>query len=187
MLGRGMRSVFNEIRNILIFKIRYRWIRVGKGAHCQWTTRFWSPRRHIVLGDDVGIGHGCLFQADTEIGNKVMIACNVAFLNSDDHRYDAVGTAMWDSGRGDKFKIIVEDDVWIGHGAILLSPMRVGRGAIVAAGSVVVKEVPRYAIVGGNPAKVIKMRFTSEQIEEHERVLYPIAAKSPAMTNHSIE
>ena len=119
----------------------------------------------------MGIGDRCLFLADTEIGNKVLIACNVAFLNSDDHRYDVVGKAMWDSGRGDKYKVIIEDDVWIGHGAILLTPVRVGRGAIVAAGSVVTKDVPRYAIVGGNPAKVIRMRFTPEQIEEHERLV----------------
>lgn len=100
-----------------------------------------------------------------------MIACNVAFLNSDDHNYQVVGKAMWNSGRGDKHRIQVEDDVWIGHGAILLAPCRVGRGAIVAAGSVVTRDVPPYAIVGGNPAKTIKMRFTPEQILEHERLL----------------
>ena len=156
----------------MLFRIRYPWIRIGRNVHCQASTRFWSPHRHIVLGDYVGIGHGCIFLADTEIGNQVMIACNVAFLNSDDHRYDVVGKAMWDSGRGDNFKILVEDDVWIGHGAIILSPAQIGRGAIVAAGSVVVKDVPRYAILGGNPARVIKMRFTPEQIEEHECSLY---------------
>lgn len=173
MLKTQIKSILNGIRNWLIFGVRYPWIKKGKGAHCQWSTRFWSPHRHISLGDFVGIGHGCLFQADTEIGNKVMIACNVAFLTSDDHRFDQVGKAMWDSGRGDKFKIIIEDDVWIGHGVILLSPVRVGRGAIVAAGSLVVKDVLPYAIVGGNPARVIKMRFTPEQIKKHEQTLYP--------------
>jgi len=172
MLSQAIKTLLNEIRTFLMFKVRYRWIRTGKHIHCQWSTVLWSPHRHIVLGDYVGIGSRCLFQADTEIGNKVMIACHVAFLNSDDHRYNLVGKAMWDSGRGDKYKIVVEDDVWIGHGAILLSPVRIGRGAIVAAGSVVVKDVPPYTIVGGNPAKPIKMRFTPEQIEEHDRILY---------------
>lgn len=171
MTGQRIKSVLNEIRNILIFRIRYPWVRRGFGVHCQWSTRFWSPHRHILLGDHVGIGRGCLFQADTEIGNKVLIACNVTFLNSDDHQFDQVGKTIWDSGRGDKFKITLEDDVWIGHGVILLSPVRVGRGAIVAAGGVVVKDVPPYAIVGGNPAKLIKMRFTPDEIEEHEKIL----------------
>lgn len=112
-----------------------------------------------------------MFQADTTIGNHVAIASYVAFLNSDDHRYDIIGKTMWDSGRGDKYEIIVEDDVWIGHGAIILAPAKVGRGSIVAAGSVVNKDVPRYSIVGGVPAKVLKMRFTLEQIIEHERLL----------------
>ncbi len=166
-----VKAALNVIRNFLNFRIRHPWIRYGRHVHCQWTTRFWSPNRHIIIGDLVGIGHECLFQADTEIGNKVLIASYVGFLNSDDHRFDVVGKAIWDSGRGDKYRIIVEDDVWIGHGVIILSPATIGRGSIVAAGSVVTRDVPRYAIVGGTPAKVIRMRFTAEQIAEHERLL----------------
>jgi len=78
---------------------------------------------------------------------------------------------MWQSGRGDKFKIVIEDDVWIGHGSIILTPARIGRGAVVAAGSVVTKDVPSYAIVAGVPARVIKMRFTPEEIVKHEYLL----------------
>lgn len=104
-------------------------------------------------------------------GNKLFIASHAAFLNSDDHRYDIIGKTIWDSGRGDKYKIVVEDDVWIGHGAIILSPANIGRGSIIAAGSVVTKDVPAYAIVGGNPARIIKMRFTPQEIAEHEKLL----------------
>ncbi len=171
MLTRTLKLWLNAIRSFLLFKVRYRWVKAGKGIHLQWSTKLWSPHRHIVLGDHVGIGGRGFFQADTEIGSHVMIAANCAFLNSDDHNFNVVGKSMWESGRGDKYKIVIEDDVWIGYGAILLSPVRVGRGAIVAAGSIVVKDVPPYAIVGGNPAKLIKMRFTPEQIEEHERLL----------------
>jgi acetyltransferase-like isoleucine patch superfamily enzyme len=170
-LAIDVKRALNAIRNFLIFRIRYPWIRHGRYIHCQWSASFWSPHRHIVLGDWVGIGSRCIFLADTEIGNKVMIAANVAFLNSDDHRFDVVGTAMWDSGRGDKYKIVVEDDVWIGHGAIFLTPATIGRGSIIAAGSVVRGDVPRYAIVSGVPAKVLRMRFTEEEIMEHERLL----------------
>ncbi|MDD3248800.1 MAG: hypothetical protein PHF23_00290 [Smithellaceae bacterium] len=159
------------MRNIILFRICYPWVRYGKHVHCQWSTRFWSPHRKIILGDYVGIGNNCLFQADTDIGNHVLIAYNVAFVNKDEHRYDIVGKTIWDSGVGHKFNIIIEDDVWIGHGAIIMSPVCIGRGAIVAAGSVVNIDVPRYAIVGGNPAKILKMRFTPEQIKEHEKII----------------
>ena len=119
----------------------------------------------------MGIGSRCTFLCDVEIGNKVLIASDVAFVNSDDHNFDVIGKAMWDSGRGDQFKIVVEDDVWIGHGAIILTPAHIGRGSIVAAGSVVNKDVPRYSIVAGVVAKVVKMRFLPEQIIEHESIL----------------
>lgn len=100
-----------------------------------------------------------------------MIAPFCAFVNSDDHLTHIVGKTMWQSGRGDKFKVIIEDDVWIGHGSIVLTPARIGRGAVVAAGSVVTKDVPSYAIVAGVPAHVIKMRFTPEEIVRHESLM----------------
>ena len=139
--------------------------------HCQASVRFWSPHKSIRMGNHIGIGHNCIFLCDVEMGNKVLIACHVGLVNRDDHRYDCVGKTMWDSGRGDRYKIVVEDDVWIGHGAILMAPLRVGRGAIIAAGSVVVGDVARYSIVGGAPARILKMRFSHAQIAEHEAML----------------
>jgi acetyltransferase-like isoleucine patch superfamily enzyme len=165
------RQWLNTIRNVFIFKLKYPWVQHGYNIHCQSSTTFWSPHRHIILGDNVGIGDRCTFLCDVEIGNKVLIASDVAFVNSDDHRFNVVGKAMWDAGRGDQFKIVVEDDVWIGHGVIVLTPVHIGRGSIVAAGSVVIKDVPPYSIVAGVPAKVVKMRFLPEQIIEHESIL----------------
>ncbi len=165
------KNILNSIRNIILFRLKYPWIKRGFNTHCQYRTSFWSPNKHIILGNNVGIGSGCIFLSDIEIGNKVLIAPRVAFLNSDDHNYKTVGKTIWDSGRGDKYKIVVEDDVWIGNGAIILSPVRIGRGSIVAAGSVVTRDVARYSIVGGNPAKLIKARFTPEEIIEHENIL----------------
>lgn len=69
--------------------------------------------------------------------------------------------------------IIVEEDVWIGINVTLLSGAHVGRGAIIGACSVVTKEIPPYAIAVGNPAKVIKFKWSIEEIMEHERLLYP--------------
>jgi acetyltransferase-like isoleucine patch superfamily enzyme len=166
-----LKNFLNQLRNIWLFKIRYPWVKIGGNVHCKQDVFFWSPNKHIILGNYVGIGVRCIFLCDLEMGNKVLIASNVAFLNSDDHRHDIVGKTTWDSGRGDRYSIVVEDDVWIGHGSIILTPARIGRGSIVAAGSVVNQDVPRYAIVAGVPAKVVKMRFTPEQIQEHETIL----------------
>ena len=62
--------------------------------------------------------------------------------------------------------IVVEDDVWIGFGATILSGVHIGQGAVVAAGALVTKDVPPYAIVGGVPAKLIKYRFEQELVRE---------------------
>jgi len=68
----------------------------------------------------------------------------------------------------DKINSTEPDIVWIGYGVIILSGVRIGRGYVVAAGSVVTCDVPEHSIVAGNPAKPVKRRFTQEQIKEHE-------------------
>ena len=65
---------------------------------------------------------------------------------------------------GSRYSIEVGNDVYIGYGATVIGPCRIGNGAVVAAGAVVTKDVPDYAIVGGVPAKVIRNRFTEKQI-----------------------
>ena len=69
--------------------------------------------------------------------------------------------------------IIVEEDVWIGCNVTLLSGAYIGRGATIAAGAVVTKEIPPYCIAGGVPAKFIKFKWSIEEILEHESKLYP--------------
>ncbi len=64
-----------------------------------------------------------------------------------------------------KYVVKIGNDVWIGNNVIIMDGLKIGDGAIIAAGAVVTKDVPPYAIVGGVPAKVIKYRFTQEQIE----------------------
>lgn len=73
--------------------------------------------------------------------------------------------------------IVIEEDVWVGARSILLSHCSIGRGAVVAAGSVITKKVPPYAVVAGAPAKIIAARFTAEQIMKHETLLYPPAER----------
>lgn len=75
--------------------------------------------------------------------------------------------------------IIVEEDVWIGANATLLVGTYIGRGAIIGAGTVVRNRIPPYAIIIGNPGKIIGFRFTPEEIIEHEKILYSETERLP--------
>lgn len=75
--------------------------------------------------------------------------------------------------------IIVDEDVWIGNHVILLSGVHVGRGSEIGAGSVVRGAIPPYAVVIGNPCKVVGFRFTPEEIIEHEKVQYEESERLP--------
>ena len=110
------------------------------------------------LGQNSFIMPYCVISVNEKIiiGKNVMIA-DFASIRDDDHRFDNVDVPMIEQGMATS-PIIIEDDVWIGHGAIVLRGVNIGTGAIVAAGAVVTKDVPAYAIVGGVPAKIIKYR-----------------------------
>jgi acetyltransferase-like isoleucine patch superfamily enzyme len=136
-----------------------------------WNVRLWSPHKDIKIGHRVQFGSGCIVQCDVRFGNSILIAGNVSFIGRDDHHYDILGSRIWDSPRGDRFKSIVEDDVWIGYGAIIVAGVTVGRGAVVGAGAVVTHDVPPYTIVGGVPAHIIKRRFNDEEVVQHEKQL----------------
>ena len=105
------------------------------------------------------------------IGNYISIAQNVHFLLDVEHFANHISTypfkvKLLHSQKSESFSkgdIIIDDDVWIGYGATILSGVRIGQGAVVATGAVVTSDVPPYAIVGGVPAKVIKYR--NEKIE----------------------
>lgn len=141
--------------------------------------------RNLTIGNDVYIGPHALFlctESQIFIGNKVLFGPHVTIIGGD-HRITDVGRFIYDvldKHPEDDQDVHIEDDVWIGTNTTLLKGVTVGRGAVVAAGALVTKDVPPYAIVGGVPAKVLKYRFTPEQIQEHERQLY---AEDKCLTN----
>lgn len=129
----------------------------------------------ITLGNDVYIGPHAMFRSikDIRIGNKVLFGPHV-YIMGGDHNYREVGQYMFDVKKkreDDDLPVIIEDDTWIGCNVTILKGVTIGRGAIISAGSVVTKDVPRYAIAGGIPAKVLKYRFKDREIEEHEKLL----------------
>jgi acetyltransferase-like isoleucine patch superfamily enzyme len=152
-------------------------VTVGKRFHVGPFSRIWAPNR-LVFGDDCYVGKYCTIEVDGVIGSGVLIANNVGLVGRADHDITQVGSLISRSRwigdpdyNPDRSTITVEDDVWIGFAAVVLSGVTIGRGAIVASGAVVTRDVPPYAIVGGNPARQLAERFDTETAAEHERLL----------------
>ena len=100
-----------------------------------------------------------------------MLASNVAIVGGD-HNFGTIGVPTIFNGRGDEEEkeVIIEKDVWVGFGAIIMHGVKLGEGSIIGAGSVVTKDIEPYTIVAGNPAKFIKYRFHSkEECIKHSR------------------
>ncbi len=155
----------------------------------------------------INISRYSKYDSSIKVGNCCSIADEVNFLLGGGHNYKTVSSFPFKAildGEGEalsKGDIVLDDDVWIGYRATIMSGVHIGQGAVVAAGAVVTKDVPPYAIVGGVPAKIIKYRFnpdvidqliqldysqlTDELIHEHEDELYtPIDQKSPDEIDH---
>lgn len=132
----------------------------------------------MQVGDQVYFGEDNLFMctnAPIVIGSRVMFGPRVTMI-SGDHRIDIVGKYMVDVGEEDKLPendqpITLAGDNWIGANVTILKGVTIGEGAVVAAGALVTRDVPPYEIVGGVPAKVIKMRFNETELAEHKSKL----------------
>ena len=131
---------------------------VGKGC------RF-SGIQNVVLGSDVHIGDDNVFlctKASVVIGDHFMSGPNVLFI-SGNHRMDVLDKPMSfitdaEKNDSDDEPIIFKGDNWVGAGSIILKGVTIGVGAVIAAGSIVTKDVGDYCVVAGNPAKPIKNR-----------------------------
>lgn len=133
--------------------------------------------KHVDVGNYCSISENCYFNsylADVKIGNWVAIAPEVLFITGN-HKIGVLGKYILENDKNGEAEldkdIIVEDDVWIGSRAIILKGVTIHKGAVIGAGAVVTKDVAPYAIVGGNPAKIIKYRFSEDEQKEHERLL----------------
>jgi acetyltransferase-like isoleucine patch superfamily enzyme len=118
---------------------------------------YFGKGRKIVIGERFFCGRNCHFSCHIHIGSDVLIASNVAMVGGD-HEIDNISVPIRSSGRSEILPITVEDNVWIGHGAIVLHGVTIRSGAVIAAGSVVTKDVDRNSIVAGNPARPVRLR-----------------------------
>jgi acetyltransferase-like isoleucine patch superfamily enzyme len=166
-------------------------VKVGKNFHVGLMTWISAPTR-LKIGDDVMIGKLCTIQCDGVIGDGVLISNSVGVIGRLDHDFGQVGVLIRRAShisesatlqQDSRSRIEIGSDVWIGFGSTILSGVSIGRGAIVAAGSVVMGNVKAYDIVAGNPAKRIGRRFTDEQIAAHEAAVAGSAMSKTGRTS----
>ncbi|MBE5808161.1 MAG: acyltransferase [Clostridiales bacterium] len=135
----------------------------------------------IVLGDHVSISGGATFvstRARLSIHDYALVGFNVTIITGD-HVLTELGRHIVEVGDSDKDRlggdydkdVTLEAGCWIGADVTILKGVTIGRGSVVGAGAVVTKDVPPYSICVGVPARCVGMRFTDEQIAEHERLL----------------
>ncbi|MBR0278045.1 MAG: acyltransferase [Clostridia bacterium] len=145
-------------------------VSIGIGARGDWG--------NIHISDNVAIGARCNFmtsKAKIIIGSHTIFGPAVTIVTGN-HRIDVVGEYISNITNEQKLPendadVIFEGDNWIGANSMILKGITVGFGAVVGGGSIVTHDVPAYAIVAGNPARVIKYRFTEEEIKQHEERL----------------
>jgi acetyltransferase-like isoleucine patch superfamily enzyme len=177
-------SFLKSLRDLYLRKVKWRRFNLGKNFHAGRNVKMWA-RDKIEIGKCCYIGRNSQIECDAELGNYVMFGNNVALVGRYDHHYQQVGvpTILADRIRDSHYnwhglgsKVVIEDDVWVGYGSILLSGVKVGQGSIIAAGSVVTKDVDPFSIYGGVPAKKLRNRFDSDadklkHIEKYNKLL----------------
>lgn len=162
-----------SLKSFILRKLALRQnVSVGKNFHVGPGTVVWAPNK-LIIGNDVYIGKFATLEFDGCIGDGTLIANSVGIVGRKDHDFLQIGTTVRNSRWvGDGFLDLslqtqIGSDVWIGYGSIVLSGVTIGDSTIVAAGSVITKNVPPNSVVAGNPAKVISSRFSEPDLESH--------------------
>ena len=156
-------KVFQTFRRFLCQRIFFE---CGKKLNVE-NNVYFGNGKNIKVGDECGFGSNfkCLNRT-LDIGNYLMMAEDVLFLGGN-HNHDRIDIPMgYQGGNKEKTPLRIDDDIWIGARSIVLPGCkRIGKGVIIGAGAVVTKDVPDYAIVGGNPAKIIRFRNNNLEVQ----------------------
>lgn len=115
---------------------------------------------NIIIGNESELGTRCIIQSNATIGDHVIMGPDVRIFTGN-HRHESLDIPIQKQG-GIVHGVTIGNDVWIGAGVIITPRRKIGNHTILAAGSVITKDVPDYAIVGGNPARIIRMRNESK-------------------------
>lgn len=119
---------------------------------------YFGSGKDVVIGDYSGIGSQCKIPNNIVIGKYVMMGPEV-YMISNNHIYEDIHTPMCFQGKTNNALIIIGNDCWIGARAMIMSGRRIDDGCIIAANSIVTKDIEPYSIIGGNPARLIKKRI----------------------------
>lgn len=176
MLYRALRKLKQVLYHAFVEPdIKRSFASCGKDSHIDIGGDFY-PLANIHVGSHVSIGPDARFwttRAVIRIDDYALFGPGVTIITGD-HRKDAVGKHIIELTDADKSAeddkdVVIEKGVWIGAGATILKGVHIGQDAIVAAGSVVADDVAPYTIVGGVPARMLKERFSKEQLAQHVR------------------
>jgi chloramphenicol O-acetyltransferase type B len=175
-----MVALLKQIRNLYLRKVKYRRYQIARGFYSGIRVRLWAKNK-IIIGRDFYIGRDSFIESDVIIGNDVIWANRVALVGRYDHNYQQIGKPVRhaDQIRDKNYNwyglnnvTTIGDDVWVGYNTTILSGVNIGTGSIIAAGSVVTKDVEPYCIYAGVPAKKVKDRFNSEAELAMHKLLY---------------
>ena len=146
-------------KRLRAFCARHMLTSCGENVNVERHARF---GRGVTLGDRSGIGINASIGEQTHIGSDVMMGPDCVIYTRN-HRFDRLDIPMREQGYGPVEPVVIGDDCWIGGRVTILPGVHVGNGAVIAAGAVVTKDVPPYAVVGGVPAKIIYNRKDGTQ------------------------
>lgn len=157
-----IRFFANNMRTWYKFHFKYPWVKYHGFVRVMKDVSF-AKNMDIVIGNNVQFGPHCEITTDTHFGDNILLASAVRIVGRQDHTFNESGKVIWEGVRGENGLTIINNDVWIGAGSIIMSGISIGVGSIIAAGSIVTKSIPPCEIWGGNPARKIKDRFFSEE------------------------
>lgn len=172
-----LKNIYNKYLKTELLNMRFR----KNNKNNKISFSYVNEINNIVVGN---YSYGVINLFDFKNGSKLIIgnccsfARNVTFCLGGEHDYKTLSTFPFENVYSNKITsfskgdIIIEDDVWIGMNSTILSGVKIGKGAIIAAGSVVTEDVEQYCIYGGVPAKFIKKRFNDDIIAKVKNIDY---------------
>ena len=180
------------VQHILGFWKRGSFPNIAKTARVDASVKVYNPN-NLIMEEKTNIDHGAIIMntrakfimkkySGAAFGLTVITGGHISVPGKHHKQITDKIKDEIDFNHEEDQEIIVDEDVWIGAKSILLRGVHLGRGCIVGAGSVVRRSVPPYAMVAGNPAKIIGFRFTPKEMEIHEAALMPEGERIPLET-----